>query len=213
MTDMKEILLIGGGGHCRSCIEVIESSKEFKIAGIIDRKHMVGQSILGYPVIGSDSNLKALREKYTYAIVTVGQIESNELRKKLFGKIQRLNYVLPVLIADSAHVSKHSNIGEGSIVMHQAFVNAGVSIGSNSIVNNGAIIEHDCVIGNHCHVSTNVTLNGGVKINHNTFIGSNSCIIQELKVASNVCVGANSTVMKNIARKGTYVGSPAQKIK
>ena len=33
---MKKIILIGGGGHCRSCIDVIESTKMFKIIGIIN---------------------------------------------------------------------------------------------------------------------------------------------------------------------------------
>ena len=38
---MKELILIGGGGgHCRSCIDVIEQEQKFKIAGIIDKKDL-----------------------------------------------------------------------------------------------------------------------------------------------------------------------------
>ena len=33
---MKKIILIGGGGHALSCIDVIESEKKFKIVGIVD---------------------------------------------------------------------------------------------------------------------------------------------------------------------------------
>ena len=33
---MKEIILIGAGGHAISCIDVIEESKKFKISGIVD---------------------------------------------------------------------------------------------------------------------------------------------------------------------------------
>ena len=34
---MKEkIILIGGGGHCRACIDVIEQEGRFTIAGIVD---------------------------------------------------------------------------------------------------------------------------------------------------------------------------------
>ena len=32
---MKEIILIGGGGHCKSVIDVIECDGSFKIAGIL----------------------------------------------------------------------------------------------------------------------------------------------------------------------------------
>ncbi|MBI4309254.1 MAG: acetyltransferase, partial [Candidatus Omnitrophica bacterium] len=34
----KNLILIGGGGHCKSCIDVIESENKFKIAGIVDTK-------------------------------------------------------------------------------------------------------------------------------------------------------------------------------
>ena len=32
----KNIILIGGGGHCKSCIDVIEAEDKFEIAGIVD---------------------------------------------------------------------------------------------------------------------------------------------------------------------------------
>ena len=31
-----EIILVGGGGHCKSCIDVIEAEGRFIIKGIID---------------------------------------------------------------------------------------------------------------------------------------------------------------------------------
>ena len=34
---MKEIILIGGGGHCKSVIDVIELEGQFLIGGIVDR--------------------------------------------------------------------------------------------------------------------------------------------------------------------------------
>ena len=33
---MKKIILIGGGGHCKSCIDVIEQEGKYRIAGIVD---------------------------------------------------------------------------------------------------------------------------------------------------------------------------------
>ena len=32
-----EIVLIGGGGHCLACIDVIESLNKFSIIGIIEK--------------------------------------------------------------------------------------------------------------------------------------------------------------------------------
>ena len=54
---MKDIILIGGGGHCRSVIDVIELVNEFRIIGIIDREENIGKDILGYPIIAPDNEL------------------------------------------------------------------------------------------------------------------------------------------------------------
>ena len=35
---MTPLLLIGGGGHCRSCIDVIESAEGSEIVGVVDRE-------------------------------------------------------------------------------------------------------------------------------------------------------------------------------
>ena len=35
---MKKIILIGAGGHCMSCVDVIELQHKFKIVGLIDNK-------------------------------------------------------------------------------------------------------------------------------------------------------------------------------
>ncbi len=35
---MKKIILIGAGGHVRSCIDVIEQSKKYEIFGLIDNE-------------------------------------------------------------------------------------------------------------------------------------------------------------------------------
>ena len=161
---MKNIILIGGGGHCKSVIDVIEQEGRFEIAGIVDKSELLGSSILGYSVIGSDFDLDSLAKKYQYALITIGQIKSPSLRIKLFDLATKAGFTLPNIISPSAYVSKHSCIGNGVVVMHHAIVNASASIGDNCIINSKALIEHDCTISKHCHISTNATINGGVTI-------------------------------------------------
>ena len=57
---MKKIILIGGGGHCKSVIDVIEQENKFQIAGIVDKHDLLDSKILGYQVIGNDSDLEKL---------------------------------------------------------------------------------------------------------------------------------------------------------
>ena len=49
---MKKIILIGAGGHCVSCIDVIEMQRKFKIVGLIDNKKK--NFLLNYKIIGND---------------------------------------------------------------------------------------------------------------------------------------------------------------
>jgi sugar O-acyltransferase (sialic acid O-acetyltransferase NeuD family) len=209
----KEIILIGGGGHCKSCIDVIESTNDFSIAGIIDSKDKIGDSILGYKVIGCDDDLEELSKTYEYALITVGQIKSAKIRIKLFDLLTGLGFKLPAIIASSAYVSKHATIGNGSIIMHQTMINANASIGDNCIINTKALIEHDSSVGNNCHVSTNSVLNGDVNIGNECFIGSGSTFVNGLTTSNNVFIGINSVINKNIKEPGIYVGNPIRKIR
>lgn len=211
--NKKEIILIGGGGHCKSCIEVIESENKYSIAGIIDTKEKIGKMVLGYPIIGCDEDLPLLKNKYDYALITVGQIKTADLRIKIYNNLKQLGYTLPVIVASSAIVSKNSKIDEGTIIMHQCLVNADVKIGKNNIINTKALIEHDAKIGNHCHISTNAVINGTVLIGNENFIASNTTFVNNLSTTNNVFVGISSVVTKNLTEPGIYVGNPARKIR
>ena len=176
------IILIGGGGHCRSVIDVIEQENVYTIVGIIDTKELVGTEILGYKVIGCDDDLSRLYQIYKYAVVTVGQIRSNTLRVKLFDMLKKIGYDLPVITSPLAYVSKHAFVDEGTVLMHQALINANVKIGKNCIINSKALIEHDAVIEDNCHISTAAIINGGTVIKTNSFIGSNATTKEYVEV-------------------------------
>ena len=191
---MKNIILIGGGGHCKSVIDVIEKEKKYKIAGIIDKPELLGAKVLGYKVIGSDLNLDTLVKKSKYALVTIGHIKSSKARIRLFKLAKKAGFILPTIISPTSYISKYSKIGEGTIVMHHAIVNANTFIGNNCIINSKALIEHDCSILNHCHISTNSTINGGVKIGSKCFIGSNVTTKENIKIKENSFIKAGTLI-------------------
>lgn len=191
---MKQLLLIGAGGHSKACIDVIEQIGEWQIAGVIDRKDSGVDEVLGYPVIGCDDDLAELRKQYDYAFVTVGQIRSAELKIKLFNQLKTLGFKQPGLVSPFAHVSKHATIGAGTIIMHYAMVNAAAKVGDNCIINSKALIEHDAVIENHCHISTGATINGGVRVGEQSFIGSHATTKQNITIPPKSFIKAGTLV-------------------
>jgi sugar O-acyltransferase (sialic acid O-acetyltransferase NeuD family) len=195
---MDEIILIGAGGHAHACIDVIEMAKQFKIAGLVEKDGASSQKNLGYSIIGSDDNLQKLRQKYSHSLITVGQIKSSKIRIKLYHLLKELDFKLPVIISPKAYVSKHAQIGEGSIVMHGAIVNANAKIGNNCIINNRTLIEHNATIGNHCHISTGAIINGEVSVGDETFIGSGVITKQCISIGNNCIIGAGVTLKSDI---------------
>ena len=193
---MDKILLIGAGGHARSCIDVLEEENQFEIAGLIEKGESISNESLGYPVIGTDDDLKGLRKQYKNALITVGQIKSPKIRIKLYQLLKELDFTLPVIVSSHAYVSKHAQIGEGSIIMHGVIINANAKIGNNCIINNRALIEHDAVIGDHCHIATGAIINGEVSVGNETFIGSGAITKQCISIGNNCIVGAG-IILKN----------------
>ena len=207
---MKDkIILVGGGGHCKSVIDVIESEGLYQIAGIVDIHEKVGSSIQGYAIIATDDDLPELAKEFRNFCVTVGQIKSNALRKGLFLNLKKLGANFPVIRSPHAYVSKHTTIGEGTVIMHRAVVNANTTLGTCCIINTGCVIEHDVVIGVHCHVAPLFAVNGGCVVETDCFVGSNSVIIPGITIKRNSILAAGSVIISNVEENSLYAGNPA----
>jgi len=190
----NNILLVGGGGHCKAVIDVIEQEKKFQIAGIIDRPELVGSKVLNYEIIGSDDDLPQLSQTFKYALITIGQIKSPNLRIKLFEAAKKAGFVLPAIISPRAYISKYATVDEGSVVMHDAVINSNANIGKNCIINTKALIEHDSSIEAHCHISTGVIVNGDVTVEKNCFIGSGATIKEAIIIKEDSFIKMGSIV-------------------
>ena len=194
---MKEkIILIGGGGHCRACIDVIEQEGLFTIAGIVDVPEKKQHNVLGYPVIGSDADLAELIKSFPNVLITLGHIKSPIRRMELFDDLMQMGARFPMIQSPLAYVSSHAQVAEGTIVMHHVLINAGARVGRNCIINNKALVEHDAVIEDHCHISTGAVVNGGVKIGSGSFYGSGAVAAENTLIPSNSFIKANSLIPK-----------------
>lgn len=209
---MEPIILIGGGGHCISCIDVIRSENKFEIIGILDMPDKIGNTILGIPIIGTDSDIPNLISKCKHFLITVGQIKSSAKRCQIYDFIKKHKGILPVIISARAYVSQFAIIEEGTIIMHNALINANSKIGKNCIINTGALIEHEVIIEDFCHVSTHAVVNGQAQVGKYSFLGSNSVIANNISLPDNIIVAAGSCILKTPKETGTYIGNPARKI-
>jgi sugar O-acyltransferase (sialic acid O-acetyltransferase NeuD family) len=207
---IKKILLVGGGGHCLSCIEAIRTTNKFSIYGIVDEFKEVGTTIIGCRILGKDEDLNVFLKCCSSALVTVGQINNAKIRVGLFNTLLGLGYDLPVICASTSYVATSAKISQGTIIMHQAMVNANASIGINCIINTKALVEHGSTIGDHSHISTGSIVNGDCTIGKRCFIGSGAVLRQGSVIADDCIVGAGSVVISDLKLPGVYYGNPAR---
>ena len=192
MSTKPDIVLIGGGGHCHSVLDVIEQEQKFNISGIIDNNLPLGHKILAYNVIGADVAIPKFNGESVYFLITVGQIKSYSIRLKLAKLLEKNACKLASVISPRAYVSSHARIGNGTVIMHNAFVNANVEIGDYCIINTNADIEHDSIIGDFCHISTGTIVNGNCTIEKGCFLGSNSTISNGKNIVGDSIIGAGT---------------------
>lgn len=202
------LILIGAGGHARSCIDVIEQQGYFQIAGLVGTPEQMDNqhANYGYAVIGVDDDLFNLAKSYQYALITIGQMQSAEHRIRLYQHTEQLGFQFPTIIAPTAYVSRHSTLGAGTIVMHGAIINSGASVGNNCIINSRSLIEHDARVEDHCHISTGAIVNGDVMVGAGSFIGSGSVIKQGIAIGRDCLVGMGVGVRHDLTNCTQFTG-------
>ena len=209
---MNKLLLIGGGGHCKSVIDSIDKTL-FDDIGIVDNFIPLGEVVNGIPIIGTDDDLCNLyKQGFKHAFITIGSIKSTELRRKLYVVAKKIGFSFINIVDQSSNVSSCANIGEGVFIGKNSIINAGTSIKDMCIINTGAIIEHDCQIDEFTHISVNAVLCGSVNVGKDVFVGANTVLRNNIVIEDNCIIGMGSSVVSNCIKDCMYLGNPAKKV-
>lgn len=208
--DMKDLILVGGGGHCKSVIDAALSAG-LRVRGILDRPDQVGADVLGVPVVGTDDDAPRYVGDCDF-VVTVGSIQDPSLRVRLWEYLVGIGARMATVVASTARVSPFAEVGSGTVILHNACVNACARIGCNSIINTLANVDHDCAVGSHTHISTCASLNGGVTVADRVFVGSNTVVNQGVSIGPDIVVGSGCLVHHRLTLPGTYAGNPLRRL-
>lgn len=205
-----KILLIGGGGHCKSVIDSIDKSK-YDIAGILDLKEKVGECISKIEIIGTDDDMKIYFDRgIKNAFITLGSIGNSDNREVIYQKLKNIGFELPNIIDKTAILSDDINMGEGCYIGKGTIVNVDSNIGNCVILNTGSIVEHECSIGDFVHIAPASTLSGNVVLERGVHIGTQSTIIQNIQIGRDTLIGAGSVVVNSIGPNKKAYGVPCR---
>ena len=206
---MNGIVLIGGGGHCKSVIDVLREENKFQIAGIIDVPEKLGSEVSDIPCIGTDEQIPELAEKFGNFVITMGHLGNPKQRMELFDAVLNSGGELPPIVSPLAYVSSSADIGIGTVILHNAVVNAFAQIGPNCILNTGAIVEHDASVSGNAHISTRAVVNGQCQVGEMSFVGSGAVLAHNVRIGRSNLIGAGSVVLQDTEDNAMYAGVPA----
>jgi sugar O-acyltransferase (sialic acid O-acetyltransferase NeuD family) len=207
---IKPVIVLGAGGHAKVLINALQLSS-VEILGITDPDPaLVGQKVLGVPIIGTDDELQNHSAEKVQLVNGLGSVDLPMARCRLFDECKKLGFVFATVIHPAAVVASDVEIGEGSQVMAGAVLQPGACIGYNVIINTRASVDHDCHIGNHTHIAPGVTLSGEVIVGSGSHVGSGSSVVQGVSVGDSCLVGAGSVVLKDLPSGVKAYGCPAK---
>lgn len=198
---MKNLLIIGAGGHGKVCAEIAENMNKWKKIYFID-DNLKG-FVNDFEIKGTISNLNDFDSRSYDVFVAIGD---NKLRMKISNKVKKQKFNLISLISPRAIISNNVEILKNVVIMPGVVINTNVTIDEGVIINTASVIEHDCKIGKYSHISPNSTLCGSIEIGELVWIGAGTTIKQNIKIIDDVIVGMGSIVLKNINQKGLYYG-------
>lgn len=196
----NSLVIIGAGGHGKVCAEIAELNGYGRIHFLDDSSEAVSGTTADIPKYLQDCDF----------FVAIG---NNELRKSFIEKIEGLNGSIATLIHPAACVSPSAVIEKGTAVMAGAVISAASRLGKGVIVNTCSSADHDNVLGNYVHLGVGTHLAGTVEIGECTFVGAGATVINNISICEDCIIGAGATVISDICEKGTYVGTPARKLK
>lgn len=204
------ILILGAGGHAQVVADALLRAKEAggndqPVGYLDDNPTLTGQVRLGLPILGTLSCLSAIN--HDALVVAIG---NNEVRKRLYTKLQASGYCFATVCHPRATLAPDVTLGPGTVVFAGVVVNPGSTIGANVILNTGCTVDHHNRIGDHAHIAPGVHLGGDVQVGVGTLVGIGATVMPQQHIGVWSTIGAGALVHHSLPDRVTALGVPAR---
>lgn len=195
----KSILILGGQGGAKMCIDAIRSKNEYEIIGIVDPELKVGDLVLDVPILGGENLLKYFIEKgVDKIVVSFSSLKNLSFRLKKIEMLKSIGFRFPNIFHSGANIEPSCTFGEGNIILASSIIGSCCEIGNFNYINTGAIICHDAIVGDNNHFAPNSVIAGRVKVMNNNLFGINVSTFYDITIGSNVIINNGVSVNNNI---------------
>lgn len=208
------IILIGAGGHAaelRDYIrhrEIRESQPSMSVEGFLDDDPATYKHYgFDEPYLGTIKD-HIIREDIHYLMA----IANLAYRQAIIERFKSEGAKFTGLIHPTALISPSAELGEGTVISHNASVGPKVKMGKFNMLNSRCTVGHDTVLGDYNFISPQVALSGNTKIGNGNLIGTNACTIPGITIGNNNKIGAGMVVFKPIGDGETVFNKYKERI-
>lgn len=210
---MKRIAIIGAGHLGQQIVHHIHNDCDDKVVAFFDEFQETDSFINGIPVLGGIADVIEVfvEKKFDAVLIAIGYKHldaKKHIFETLIGKVPFYTF-----IHSSAAVDLSAKIGEGCVIYPRCVIDQNVILEENILMNISGSIAHDSLVKKHTFLSPNIAIAGFVEVGEQCIVGINSTIIDNIKIVANTQLGGGTVVIKNINKKGLYVGNPARFIR
>ncbi len=211
---LDNIVLVGSSGHAKVIIDIVEKEARYNLVGLLDPARSIGETTLGYPVLGTEADLPRLIPAHQLKGILVA-IGDNHVRAQVAAKIAGICPELPFVNAahPTASVGRETTLGPGTVVMAGAVVNPCCRIGRLCIVNTRASLDHDSEMADFSSLAPGVTAGGNCRIGGYSAVSIGAVVRHGISIGEHCVVGAGSLVLNDIDPFCVAYGVPARKIR
>lgn len=203
---MKRLAILGASGHGKVVADTAEYCGWTEIL-FFDDAWPARASNGFWAVVGSSNDLFERVHEFDGVVVAIG---NNATRQAKLVSLMQLGAALPTLVHPSAYVSRHADVGAGTVIFAGAVLNAGACVGAGGILNTGCSVDHDCILSEAVHISPGARLAGGVTVGERSWVGIGACVKQLITIGFDAVVGAGAAVVSDVVAGTTVVGVPAK---
>ncbi len=199
---MRELTVIGAGGHAKVVISTARAAGWTISAVYDDDPANAGRDVLGAPIVGPaelDNDGRGIA-----AVIAVG---ANDARHRIARSL-RCDWV--TIVHPRAWIDDSVTLGVGTVVFAGAVIQPAARLGDHVIVNTTASIDHDSTIGDFAHLCPGSHLAGGATIGDGVLMGVGSGTIPYRSVGAWSIVGAGGAVVHDIPDRVVATGVPAK---
>lgn len=202
---MVPVVVLGATEFSAEIADVITETGEFEVAAFIenDVPARAGGTLDGRPVIWIDDTAE-LVERHL-AVCGLGTTR----RSRFTEQASALGFRFATVVHPTAHVSRTSTLGTGTVVGAGAVVAAHTTIGRHVIINRGTLVGHHTVIGDHVSLQSGANVAGLCRIGDATYVGMGALILNTVSVGSNAVVAAGAVVTRDVPDNVQVMGVPA----